>query len=104
MSLQRIQGNLNAETFLTVFVGVLPFGYQLEDYRDSHIENRTIHVYAEATETSVGGFDDPNDPEYIYDYSFILWRLLDNAKPPTEMDFDFRLGPLSEETAVETGE
>ncbi|WP_229110739.1 hypothetical protein [Halapricum desulfuricans] len=104
LSLRRIQGNLNAETFLTVFVGALPFGYGLGDYRDAHLENRTIHVYAEATETSVGGVDDPNDPEYTYDYSFILWRLLDDAKPPTEMDFNFRLGALSADTATETAE
>jgi len=100
MSLRRIQDNLNGETFLTVFVGALPFGYGLGDYRDAHIENRTIHVYAEATETSVGGIDDPNDPEYTYDYSFILWRLLNDAKPPTEMDFNFRLGALSADTST----
>lgn len=102
--LRRIQGNLDSETFLTVFVGALPFGYGLGDYRDAHIDNRTIHVYAEATETSVGGIDDPSDPEYTYDYSFILWRLLEDTKPPTEMDFNFRLGALNEETSTETAE
>jgi|GEM_PF-6400842 len=97
MSLRRIQGNLNSETFLTVFAGALPNGYALEDYRDAHLDGRTIHVYAEPSKTSDLP---PSSPEYTYDYSFILWRLLDDAKPPTEMDFNFRLGALSADTAT----
>lgn len=105
MSLRRIQRNFDPETlFLTVFVGALPFGYRLGSDRDSHIDNRTIHVYAKATETSVGGQDDPNDPEYTYDYSFILWRLLDDTKQPTEMDFNFRVGELGTDNRTETTE
>lgn len=97
LSLRRIQDNLNAETFLTVFVGALPNGYALEDYRDAHLDGRTIHVYAEPSKTSDLP---PSSPEYTYDYSVILWRLLDDAKPPTEMDFNFRLGALSADTAT----
>lgn len=97
-SLRRLQRNFDPErNFFTAVVGALPSEYGLGKYRDERFDDRTMHVYAKATKTSVGGGTDPDpgEPAYAYDYTFLLWDLRDGAKPPTELDFDFRAGEVT---------
>lgn len=104
LSLRRMQENIDAETFLTVSAGALPYKYGLGGFGDSYLEEETMHLNTRVEKTTVDGQNESNDPSYTYDYWFILWRLLNDAKRPTEMDFNFRLGELSGDTATETTE
>ena len=88
MSLRRIQGNIDTELFLTIFVGALPYRYGLGGFSDYTIENQTIHFDLKPTQVIEGGRGHPDDPEYRLDYRFILWRLLNDTKRPTEMTLD----------------
>jgi hypothetical protein len=102
-SLRQVQEQFEpGQFFFTAIVGALPAFYGLGTYRDDHIEDRTLHIYAEAKRTSTGGgtTPEPGEPRHIYDYTFTLWRLLDDADPPTALDFNFRLGELATDTAT----
>lgn len=102
--LRQIQGNIDSGTFLTVSVGALPYRYGLGGFGDSYIEGRTIQLNTKVKKTIIGGQGDQSDPAYAYDYWFILWRLLNNTKQPTEMDFNFRLGELSTDSPGRSAE
>lgn len=101
MSLRRIQGNIDAELFLTVFVGALPYRYGLGGFSNHTLDGRTIHFDLKPTQVISGGHGHPDDPEYRLDYRFILWRLLNDTKRPTEMTLDVDFEGL--ETASPTG-
>lgn len=96
--LRHVQNNLNSETFVTAFVGVLPAPYEFRGYGDPYIKNRTVHISPKAE--NVGYPDSPDR----YRYEFVLWRLLRHTKQPTEMEFNPDFGDLSPSNQTEASE
>ncbi|PSP60222.1 hypothetical protein BRC73_03220 [Halobacteriales archaeon QH_7_66_37] len=89
--------------FFTATAGGFPSRYGLGSYRDHRFEDGILHIYPEPTvamEPEDGEVTDPtgpdDEPDYVYDYNFTIWRLHEKGDHPTGIEVHFRPGDLAE--------
>ena len=89
--------------FFTTTAGGFPSRYGLGSYRDHRFEDGILHIYPEPTvamKPEDGEVTDPtgpdDEPDYVYDYNFTIWRLHEKGDHPTGIEVHFRPGNLAE--------
>ena len=99
---EKLEQNRN-QFFFTASVGGLPYRYGLGSYRDHRFEDGILHIYPKPTVRIVpedGEVTDPtgsdDEPDYVYDYNFTIWRLHEKGDHPTGIEVHFRPGDLAE--------
>ena len=99
---EKLEQNRN-QFFFTASVGGLPYRYGLGSYRDHRFEDGILHIYPKPTVRIVpedGEVTDPtgseDEPDYVYDYNFTIWRLHEKGDHPTGIEVHFKPGDLAE--------
>lgn len=83
---QRFQAGVH---FFTAVVGAIPWGYQINDYKDAQLMNGVMKYYVYLIDTYKDKIK-TKYPDYTYDYTFTLWKLRKDVDPPTSIEVNFR--------------